>query len=88
MTNLVEELRELIVLAAPDPEQAAPVRTCKADEPLDGIIPFSSVIVLGTVIAVEDRYGITVKRADLARALAGGITLERLAAMVLVLKGS
>jgi hypothetical protein len=82
MTSLVSELRELIVASAPDPEQAAPVRTCGADEPLDGIIPFSSVIVLGTVIAVEDRYGITVRRADLARALAGGVTLERLATMV------
>lgn len=83
MGGLVSELRELIVASAPDPAQAAPVRSCRADEPLDGIIPFSSVIVLGTVIAVEDRYGITVKRADLARALAGGgVTLDRLAAMV------
>lgn len=82
-----DELRELIIASAPDPEQAAPVRTCRPDEPLDGIIPFSSVIVLGTVIAVEDRYGITVRRADLQRALAGGgITLARLAAMVEELK--
>jgi hypothetical protein len=85
--DLLAELRELIVLAAPDPAQAAPVRTCRADEPLDGIIPFSSVIVLGTVIAVEDRFHITIKRADLARALAGGVTLERLAAMVEELGG-
>jgi acyl carrier protein len=80
--DLVRELRELIVASAPDPAQAAPVQTCSADEPLDGIIPFSSVIVLGTVIAVEDRFGITVKRTDLARVLAGGVTLMRLATMI------
>ncbi|MBA3455288.1 MAG: hypothetical protein H0T42_19510 [Deltaproteobacteria bacterium] len=79
---VIDELRELIVAAAPDPAQAAPVRTCGADEPLDGIIPFSSVIVLGTVIAVEDHYGITVRRPDLARVLEGGVTLSRLATMV------
>ncbi|MBA3501236.1 MAG: hypothetical protein M4D80_08775 [Myxococcota bacterium] len=79
---IVDELRELIITSAPDPAQAAPVRTCRADEPLDGLIPFSSVIVLGTVIAVEDRYGITVRRADLQRALAGGVTLEKLATMI------
>ncbi len=87
MTPVIDELRELIVKAAPDEARAAPVRTCAVDEPLDGIIPFSSVIVLGTVIAVEDRYGITVRRADLARALAGGVTLARLAAMIDELRG-
>ena len=80
--SIVDELRELIVCAAPDPDQAAPVRTCAPDVPLDSIIPFSSVIVLGTVIAVEDRYAITVRRADLVRALEGGVTLARLARMV------
>lgn len=84
--DVIAELRELIVASAPDPEQAAPVRTCGADEPLDGIIPFSSVIVLGTVIAVEDRYGITVRRPDLARVLEGGVTLSRLAVMVAELR--
>ena len=84
--TIVDELRELIVASAPDPEQAAPVRTCRADAPLDGIIPFSSVIVLGTVIAVEDRYGITVRRADLQRALEGGVTLHKLAAMIEALR--
>jgi hypothetical protein len=83
MTNLVAELRELIVASAPDPARAVAVRTCGSDEPLDGIIPFSSVIVLGTVIAVEDHFGVTVRHADLARALEGGaVTLSRLAAMV------
>jgi hypothetical protein len=84
---VVDELRELIVKAAPDEVRAAPVRDCRVDEPLDGIIPFSSVIVLGTVIAVEDRYGITVRRADLARVLEGGVTLARLAAMIDELRG-
>ena len=83
MTDLIADLRELIVVSAPDPTKALAVRTCAPDEPLDGIIPFSSVIVLGTVIAVEDRYGITVRRADLERALEGGtVTLVRLAAMI------
>jgi acyl carrier protein len=80
--STVAELRELIVRAAPDPAQAEPVRACGADEPLDAVIPFSSVIVLGAVIAVEDHFGITVRRADLARALDGGVTLAKLAAMV------
>lgn len=85
---IVDELRELIVASAPDPAQAEPVRSCSADEPLDRIIPFSSVIVLGTVIAVEDRYGITVRRADLKRALDGGrVTLASLARMVEELRG-
>lgn len=85
----VAELRELILAAAPDPAQAAPVRDCPADAPLDGVIPFSSVIVLGTVIALEDRYAIRITQRDLARAFetngngaARGITLEKLAAMV------
>ena len=51
MTDVIAELRELIVTSAPDPTKALAVRTCGPDEPLDGIIPFSSVIVLGTVIA-------------------------------------
>jgi hypothetical protein len=80
--TIVDELRELIVRSAPDPDQAAPVRTCDPDAPLDALIPFSSVIVLGAVIAVEDRWAITVRRADLARALEGGVTLTRLARMV------
>jgi hypothetical protein len=83
---IIDELRELIVASAPDPAQAEPVRTCRADEPLDAVIPFSSVIVLGTVIAVEDRYGITVRRADLKQALTGGVTLAKLAAMVEALR--
>lgn len=81
--ELIIQLRELIVESAPDSAQAAPVRECGADDLLDGVIPFSSVIVLGTVIAVEDRFDVRITQQDLARAFtADGITLRRLAAMV------
>ena len=43
------------------------MRDCSADEPLDAIIPFSSLILLGVVVAVEDRYGIRITREQLAR---------------------
>lgn len=84
MTNgeIVEELRALIVAAAPDPAQAAPVQTCRADALLDDLIPFSSVIVLGVVIAVEDRFGIRVSRRAFLDACAGGATLDGLASMI------
>jgi acyl carrier protein len=57
------------------------------DEPLDAVIPFSSVIVLGTIVAVEERFGVRVTRQVLARALEGGVTLAKLAAMVEELSG-
>jgi hypothetical protein len=79
---VIEELRALIVDAAPDPEQARPVLACGEDDALDRIIPFSSVIVLGVVVAVEDRYAIRVTKQMLARALEGGVTLRRLARMI------
>jgi hypothetical protein len=78
----IEDLRELIVAAAPDPALAEPVRACGEDAPLDGIVPFSSVIVLGVVVAVEDAYGIRVTKNMLQRALAGGATLRKLAHMI------
>jgi len=78
----IEDLRALIVAAAPDPAMARPVVRCGPDDPLDRVIPFSSVIVLGVVVAVEDRYGVRVTRQMLARALEGGATLNRLAAMI------
>ena len=65
-----------------DPARARPVERCGPDDPLDRVIPFSSVIVLGVVVAVEDRYGVRVTRQMLARALEGGATLNRLAAMI------
>ena len=68
--------------AAPDVNAALPVRDCSADEPLDAIIPFSSVILLGVVVAIEDRYDIRVTREQLARACANNTTLRRLADMI------
>ena len=59
-----------------------PVRNCSADEPLDAIIPFSSVILLGVVVAVEDRYGIRITREQLARACERGTSLRTLADMI------
>lgn len=49
---------------------------------LDGIIPFSSVILLGVVVAVEDRYAIRITRDSLMNACSGGTTLRKLALMI------
>ena len=81
-TDIVSELRELIVKAAPDPAQAIQVRDCGDDELLDAIIPFSSLILLGVVVAVEDRYAIRVTRDSLARTCTGGTSLRKLARMI------
>ena len=77
----LDELRRLIIEAAPDPAAAAPVGVCDADEPLDSLIPFSSLIVLGVVVAIEDRYGVKVTRQALS-GMAPGVTLRTLAHMV------
>ena len=82
MAVATADLRKLIVAAAPDPALAAPVETCSEDLPLDGLIPFSSVIVLGVIVAIEDRYGVHVTKQMLARVLDGGVTLRRLATMI------
>ena len=58
------------------------MRNCSAEEPLDAIIPFSSLILLGVVVAVEDRYGMRITREQLARACQSGTTLQRLAGMI------
>ena len=79
---IVEELRELIIRSAPDPSQASKVRACRDDEFLDRIIPFSSLILLGVVVAVEDRYSIRVTRESLARSCTEGTTLRTLAQMI------
>ncbi len=68
--------------AAPDPEQAEQVRNCGEDELLDAIIPFSSVILLGVVVAVEDRYAIRITRDSLTNTCSGGTTLRKLALMI------
>jgi acyl carrier protein len=78
----IDELRRLIVDAAPDPALAEPALTCPEDALLDGVIPFSSLIVLGVIVAVEDTYGIRITKAMLAEALTGGATLRKLAAMI------
>jgi len=62
-----------------------PVRDCSPDEPLDAIIPFSSLILLGVVVAIEDRYGVRVTRDRLARACESGTSLRKLANMIEVL---
>lgn len=80
--DLISELRDLIVEAAPDPALAEPVRECGPDDLLDEAIPFSSVIVLGTIVAVEERFGVRVTRKVLVDALDGGVTLGKLARMV------
>jgi acyl carrier protein len=85
--EITDELRELIIRAAPDPQQAEPVRSCRDDVPLDGLIPFSSLIVLGVVVAVEDRFGCRITRDVLARACSGGATLRTLAVMIEGLAG-
>jgi acyl carrier protein len=54
---------------------------------LDAIIPFSSVILLGVVVAVEDRYAIRVTREALINTCSGGTTLRKLAMMIESLRG-
>jgi hypothetical protein len=78
----VDALRRLIVAAAPDPALAEPVLACEVDTALDSLIPFSSLIVLGVIVAVEDTYGIRVTKPMIAQALSGGATLRKLAQMI------
>ena len=77
-TVAIDDLRKLIVEAAPDPALAEPALACGVDTALDSVIPFSSVIVLGVIVAVEDAYGIRVTRPMLAEVLRGGATLARM----------
>jgi acyl carrier protein len=82
MAISIDDLRRLIVEAAPDPVLAEPVLACADDAALDGVIPFSSVILLGVIVAVEDTYRIKITNQMLKSALAGRPTLKRLAAMI------
>ena len=59
-----------------------PVRDSSPDEPLDAVIPFSSLILLGVVVAIEDRYGVRVTREQLGRACQSGTSLRTLADMI------
>ncbi|HSL54034.1 MAG TPA: phosphopantetheine-binding protein [Pyrinomonadaceae bacterium] len=72
----------MIIRAAPDVNAALPVRDCSPDEPLDDVIPFSSLILLGVVVAIEDRYGFRVTREQLGQVCQSGTTLRRLADMI------
>ena len=72
----------MIIRAAPDVNAAMPVRNCSPDEPLDAIVPFSSLILLGVVVAIEDRYGFRVTRDQLGRAYQSGTSLRTLADMI------
>jgi len=83
ITETIDQLRELIERSAPHPEQAEPVRSCDADDVLDTIIPFSSLMVLGTVIAIEDHFSIDVKRSHIEEAALNGFTLRKLALAVI-----
>jgi acyl carrier protein len=85
--TVVDQLRDLIIAAAPDPAEAAAARHCPAEAPLDTVMPFSSVIALGVVVAIEERFGIIVTREALRAAFAGGVTLQKLAQMIQRLSG-
>lgn len=84
---LIDELRGLIVRAAPDQARAQPVLDLGPDVPINTAIPFDSLIILGFVVAVEDRYQVRVDRATLARVAGGTPTLRSLAAAVTALGG-
>lgn len=84
---VVAQLRTLIVTAAPDPAQAEAVRSCPTDVSLDTVMRFSSVIALGVIVAVEDRFDIVVTRPAMQTVFTGGATLEKLAVMIQRLRG-
>ena len=81
-SDIIPDLRDLILRAAPDQEAVVAVATCGVDERLDTLMPFSSIVALGVIVAVEDRYGIAVTKDAYQQALDGGITLNKIATMV------
>ena len=81
-SETIVALRDLIVASAPEPEKAEPVLLCGADDPLDSVIPFSSLMILGTVIAIEDHFSIEVTRGVVEDAALGGFTLRKLATII------
>ena len=72
----------MIIRAAPDVNAALPVRDCSPDEPLDSLIPFSSLILMGVVVAIEDRYGFRVTSDQLSQACQNVTSLRTLADMI------
>ncbi len=82
MAISIDDLRQLIVEAAPDPALAEPVLGCAEDTALDGVIPFSSLILLGVIVSVEDTYRIKITKQMLQTALEGKPTLRKLADMI------
>jgi acyl carrier protein len=85
--SLVDELRALIVSAAPETVNVDVVRSCPDSVPLDRLMPFSSLTLLGVVVAAEDRFGISITRRDIEALAADGATLRSLARMVERLRG-
>jgi len=78
----IDTLRRLIVESAPEPGQARAVLSCSPDRRLDEVIPFSSLLVLGTIVALEHHYKVRVTREALARATTDGATLQSIAGLV------
>jgi len=79
--SMVEEIRRLIVNASPDETTARPVLTCDDNQPLDEVIPFSSLIWTGTLVALEGRYKIRITRKDLEN-LTPPLSLRQIAGLV------
>lgn len=80
--SLVEELRALIVSAAPQTVNVDAVRSCPDSLALDELMRFSSLTLLGVVVAAEERFGIVITRRDIEAVAAEGTTLRSLARMV------
>ena len=80
--DLVRRLRELIVESAPDPQVARPILECSVDTAIDSVIPFSSLIVLGTIVAVEHHFDIRVSKEAWKQSQEQEPTLRRLAGLI------
>lgn len=80
--ELIQNLRELIFKAAPDPELAVAIKKCSPDEALDSLMPFSSVIILGVVVALEDAFSLRITSEDFKVLAEKEITLSRLALLI------
>lgn len=80
--SLVDELRTLIVSATPGTRDVEAVLSCPDSLPLDQLMPFSSLALLGVIVAAEDRFGIAITRRDIESVISEGATLSSLARMV------